>query len=376
MSIVYLDHAATAWPKPEPVLRAAVEAMRRAGGNPGRGAHPLSDAAAELLYTAREEAADFFGGTPERTVFTPGATYSLNTAIRGMVKPGDHILYDNFAHNAVLRPVLALKKAGICTADPYDASRGDEALFASLEKALTPRTRMVIATHRSNVCPRCLPVREIGRFCREHGLLFVADAAQSAGHDPISVEEDGIDALCMPGHKGLLGLPGCGLLLLSREARCDPLIYGGAGILSEEPGMPEELPERLEPGTLPLASIASVLAGIRLVRRLGLDEIREREEKLSRLFVSGLGKAGRYRTVGDTRGSVVSLLHERLSPAWIGALLGERGICVRTGFHCAPLAHKTLGTAENGTVRVSFSFSNTAEDIERILNVLKEIDEF
>ena len=376
MNLVYLDHAATSWPKSREVLDAARDASVHAGGNPGRGAHPLSDAASGLLYSAREEAASFFGGIPERTVFTSGATCSLNIAIRGLVRPGDHILFDNLVHNAVLRPIRALEAAGLCTSDSYDASGSDGELMESLRAKAGPRTRLVIATHQSNICSRILPIREIGRFCRERGLLFVVDAAQSGGHLPISLPEDGIDALCLPGHKGLMGLPGVGLLLLSDRARCNPLLFGGAGIRSEDPGMPEELPERLEAGTLPLPAIASVAAGIRLIRETGLDAIRRHEEKLSALFAEGIGRMGRYRIAGESRGGVVSILHETVSPAAIGTCLAERGICVRTGYHCAPLAHRTLGTEKQGTVRVSFGLSNTAQDIERILNVLNEIDEF
>ena len=376
MNLVYLDHAATSWPKPSAVLNAARDASIHAGGNPGRGAHPLADAASVLLYSAREEAASFFGGIAERTVFTSGATCSLNTAIRGLVRPGDHILYDNFAHNAVLRPVTALENAGVCTASPYDASRSDEELLDSLRAGINPDTRLVIATHQSNICSRTLPIREIGRLCRECGLLFLVDAAQSGGHLPVSLAEDSIDALCLPGHKGLCGLPGVGLLLLSERARCDPLIYGGAGILSEEPGMPEDLPERLEAGTLPMPAIASVAAGIRLIRETGLGAVEAHTERLSALFAENVKSAGRYRTAGECGGGVVSILHETLSPARIGTCLAERGICVRTGYHCAPLAHRTLGTEKQGTVRVSFGLTNTEKDIERILNVLNEIDEF
>ena len=376
MKLVYLDHAATSWPKPDSVPDAVREAVLRAGGNPGRGSHPLSNAAAELLYEAREETASFFGGAPERTVFTPGATWSLNTAIRGLAPPGCRILYDNFSHNAVLRPVRAMTDTGFCTAGVYDASGDDGEIMAALRDSLTPDTAMVIATHQSNICSHILPIRKIGQFCREHGLIFVVDGAQTAGHLPISMEEDGIDALCLPGHKGLLGLPGAGILLLSGRFPCRPLAYGGAGILSLEPGMPEELPERLEPGTLPLPAIASVQAGIRTVRKYGIERISRWENALSRMFRAGLSSAGRYRTVGAAGGSVVSILHERLTPAQVGGALAERGICVRTGYHCAPLAHRTLGTARQGTVRISFGPSVRPTDIERILNVLNEIDEF
>ncbi len=373
MKTVYLDHAATSWPKPKEVVRAAAQAVRNAGGNPGRGSHPLANAAGELLYTARAEAASFFEADPFRTVFTPGATYSLNMAVRGLAKKGCHILYDNFAHNALLRPIRALTDSGFCTADSVDAL-SDEGLMTDLNAKLKPETRVVAVTHQSNICSRVLPLRKIGDFCRTHGLIFIVDAAQSTGRLPLSVEGEGISALCVPGHKGLCGYPGVGLLLLSRDSACDPLIFGGTGIRSEEPGMPEELPERLEPGTLPLPAIAALAQGIRLVRRTGLSAIERRERELSRRFTAGLKRLNSFRTAGPADGSVVSILHESRTPAEIGNMLALHGICVRTGLHCAPLAHATLGTGGSGTVRISFSRGNTEKDVERILNVLEDID--
>ena len=374
MRPVYFDHAATSWPKPESVLLAAEEAVRYAGGNPGRGTHPLAETASEMLYACREEAADFFGSEPERTVFTPGATYSLNMAIRGLAEPGCHILIDGMAHNALLRPVLALEREGICRAEVYSASADGEDLLADLESKIRPETKIVAATHQSNICSRVLPVERIAAFCRERGLHFVLDAAQSAGRIPISADGWGISALCVPGHKGLNGFPGVGLLILGKDVKPKPLVYGGAGIRSLEEDMPSDLPERLEPGTLPLPAIAALLAGIRGIRAVGQERIALRERELSRLFVRGLGGIPDFRTAGETDGNVVSILHREKTPSEVGEILAQYGICVRTGYHCAPIAHRTLGTEKDGTVRVSFSASNSEKDVERILNVLGEID--
>ncbi len=373
MNLVYLDQAATSWPKPPAVLRAAENAMITAGGNPGRGAHPLSEAAEELVYACREEAAEMFCTVPERVVFTAGATHALNTAIRGLVTPGSHILCDNFCHNAVRRCVLALVNEGIASADHYDASGTEEETLDSLEENLRPETTLVIATHQSNICSKTLPVERIADFCTCRGLFLVIDAAQSGGRLPVSMKKLPNSAVCLPGHKGLCGPAGVGMLLLSKEMPVRPLLFGGAGIASLDRGMPEELPERLEAGTLPVPAIAGLLAGMRHVRALGIDAIRAWEESLAAEFTAGLGRIGGFALHGETRGSTVSFTHPSRSPAKIGTALAERGICVRTGLHCAPAAHRTLGTESSGTVRVSFGASNTRSDVAGILKALASI---
>ena len=290
MNPIYLDHAATSYPKPDPVLRAVRYALTDACGNPGRGAHPLSENAAELVYSCREEAAGFFEAEPENVVFTPGATYALNFAIQGLAEPGCHILCDNFCHNATRRPILAMAKAGYCSVDFFDASGTTEETLESLEEKLRPETTIVVATHSSNICSKILPVAEIGAFCKRHGLYFIVDAAQSAGHLPISLREQKISALAVPGHKGLCGPMGVGMLVSAPGIRYRPVIYGGAGIASREVGMPEELPERLEAGTLPVPAIAGLLAGMQYVKTEGIWNLRAREESLSRAFTEGLEK--------------------------------------------------------------------------------------
>ena len=369
--MIYLDNAATTWPKPPAVIEAVAEAMRSCGGNPGRGSHPMADAAAQLVYACRSEAAEFFGADPSRTVITSGATASLNIAIRGLVPHGGHILCDNLCHNAVRRPVLSLVREGRAFAGQFDGSGSDDEILASIRANLRPDTALIIATHQSNVCSKVLPIRRIGRLCRERGILFVVDAAQSAGHFPIDMERDGISALAVPGHKGLYGPQGIGLLVLGEGVVPRPLIFGGAGIRSLEAGMPDELPERLEAGTLPLPAAAGLLAGMRWVRERGTETIRRHESSLARLFTGGLG--GDFTLHGPADGSVVGFTHRHRTPAEIGNMLAEAGICVRTGFHCAPDACRTLGAGENGCVRVSFSAFSTEEDVERILKVLRRL---
>jgi len=363
--MIYLDNAATSWPKPPAVIRKMNEAMEL--GNPGRGSHKLSSAAAKTVYGCREAAAELFGGDPERVVFTLNATHALNMAIKGLAKPGGHILIDSFAHNAAYRPVTALIKSGFCTADIYDVSGSDEEILTEIRGKLRPETCLVIATHQSNICSKVLPIERIGGFCRSLRIPFVVDGSQSAGHLPIDIRSMGISALCLPGHKGLMGPMGVGMLIPSPDAQFRTILEGGAGIHSLDPGMPELMPERLEPGTLPLPAIAGLSEGIRWVKNYGIGAAQEHCCMLAGIFYDRMKDVTIH---GDRQGSVISFSLEGSTPAEVGAYLNANGICVRTGFHCAPLAHRTLGTTENGTVRISFSPMNTTRDVIRTAEVL------
>lgn len=370
---VYLDNAATTYPKPEEVLRAASDAMRNAGGNPGRGSHRLSAAAAELVYDCRTAAAELFGAEPERVVFTLNATHALNFAVKGLAEAGCHILIDNYAHNAAYRPVAALAAAGLAEYDIYDASGDGDEIMEDIRSKLRPDTRMVIATHQSNICSHVLPVKTIGQFCAQYGLHFIVDASQSAGHLPIDMESMNITALCMPGHKGLFGPMGVGMLISAPDVRYRTILEGGAGIHSLDAAMPEEFPERLEAGTLPLPAVAGLLAGIRFVRRTGLQEIRLHECTLTSALTEYLEGCPGITVYGESVGSVVSFNADGYSPAEVGAHLASRGICVRTGYHCAPLAHRTVGSFENGSVRAAVSYFNKMSDIHALTGALAEL---
>ena len=363
--MIYLDNAATTYPKPPSVIRRMSEAAQL--GNPGRGSHKLASEAAQIVYECREAAAGMFAGDPERVVFTLNATHALNMAIKGLAKSGGHILIDSFAHNAVYRPVTALVKSGFCTADIYDASGNDEDTLRAIQERLRPETCLVIATHQSNVCSKILPIAKIGAFCRSLRIPFVADASQSAGHLPIRMDSMGITALCLPGHKGLMGPMGVGLLLASADAQFSTILEGGAGIHSLEEDMPSLLPERLEPGTLCLPAIAGLCEGIRWVENYGIGAAEEHGCMLAGIFRE---KLPGVRTYGDCGGSVISFTVKGSTPAEVGAYLNANHICVRTGYHCAPLAHRTLGTPENGTVRISFSPMTTVRDVVRLTEVL------
>lgn len=370
---IYLDNAATTYPKPEPVIRAVADAMRKAGGNPGRGSHKLSTAAAELVFDCRAAAAGMFGADPERVVFTVNATHALNYAIKGLAESGCHILIDNYAHNAAYRPVAALTNAGFAEHDIYDAAGEGEDILENIRKKLRPDTRLVIATHQSNICSHVLPIEKIGRLCAEYGIRFIVDASQSAGHLPIDLQRMNITALCLPGHKGLLGPMGVGMLISAPDVRYNTILEGGAGIHSLDAAMPEELPERLEAGTIPFPAIAGLLAGIRYVSRVGLEEIHLHECTLTSELAGRLSDLPGVTLYGETTGSVVGFNVDGYSPAEVGAHLAARGICVRTGYHCAPLAHRTVGSFENGSVRAGVSYFNKMSDIGALTRAILDI---
>jgi len=366
MRPIYMDHAATSFPKPPSVIRAVQRCMAEIGGNPGRGAHKLAREAAEIVYSCREEAANMFDLSPERVVFTGGATQAINMAIQGLVRPGDHVLVSSLSHNAVYRPVYALAAAGTITMDVYPAGQGWE---KATERLCTPHTRMLIATHASNICSMTEPLLSLSRFCAQRGILLVVDGAQSGGHLPIQVDKMQIAALCLPGHKGLSGPQGVGMLLIGKDTPpLTPILTGGSGVHSSDPNMPDVLPEHLEAGTLPTPAIAGLLEGLRFSYKEG-PSIHKEAESLGNLFVNEAKNIPGFQVYGKA-GSVVSFHIDGISPASIATSLDKHGIYVRSGFHCAPLAHRYIGTPEHGTVRVSFGYGNRAEDVYKLLDAL------
>ncbi len=378
--MIYLDNAATSFPKPRRVAEEQLRCMQIYGGNPGRGSHALALAAAEKIYECREELASFFGSSnPENVIFTMNTTMALNTAIKGLLRHGDHVLISDMEHNAVFRPIYKLARDGVITYNvfetfPTNPTRSAEMICASILEKLRPNTRMLICAHASNICSATLPLTEIGALCRKKGILFVVDAAQSAGHLPIDMTKMQIDALCIPGHKGLWGPQGCGALILGEGIVADTLMEGGSGYNSLEGNMPEEAPERYEAGTLPTPAIAGLLEGIREVNRLGIDYIHSHECALTSRFcerLSVMPKATLY--VPERKGSISLFSLQDISSDRVGAFLNERGFCVRTGFHCAALAHATLGTPPSGAVRVSPSLFNTTAQIDALCDALKEL---
>ena len=377
--MIYFDNAATSFPKPRRVAEEQLRCMQIYGGNPGRGSHALALAAARKIYECREELASFFGSSsPENVIFTMNTTMALNIAMKGLLQKGDHVLISDMEHNAVFRPIYKLAREGVITYDVFDTfptlpSRTPEMICASILEKIRPNTRMLVCAHASNICSATLPLAQIGALCRQKGILFVVDAAQSAGHLPIDVEAMKIDALCAPGHKGLWGPQGSGILVLREGIVADTLLEGGSGYNSLEGNMPQDAPERYEAGTLPTPAIAGLLEGVREVKRLGLSHIHAHECTLiARLYdhLAAMPKVSLYAP--HHAGGVLLFSIQDISSDRVGSFLNERGFCVRTGFHCAALAHATLGTPPSGAVRVSPSLFNTMAQIDAFADTLKE----
>lgn len=378
--LVYLDNAATGFPKPRAVTAEADRCLREYCGNAGRSSHRLALRAAEKIYECREQAVALFGlNTPESIVFTMNTTYALNMLVKGLLHEGDHVLISDMEHNSVLRPLHGLAMEGrieysIFSTESLWKSTSSEALCAEIETKIRPNTRLLLCTHASNICSLTLPLREIGALCRRHGLFFAVDAAQSAGHAAIDMKALGIDALCAPAHKGLCGVQGVGLLALRESQELGTLVEGGNGMYSLEADMPKELPERLEAGTLPTPAIAGLCEGIRFVRATGCDTIGARERALYRDLRERLEDLdGTHIYLPEKEGAILLFSVEGKSSEAVAGHLAERGICVRGGYHCSALGHKTLGTPTGGAVRVSLGHSNTKSDLDALWRELKRL---
>ncbi len=372
--MIYLDNAATTFPKPRAVTDEVMRAITRYGGNPGRGAHRLSLAAAKQVYACREALAALLGvGDPQRVLFTQNTTHSLNLAIKGLLARGDHVLISELEHNAVRRPLARLRREGRISLDTFPVvGKSTEEILAALAAGRRPNTAAVIVTHASNICSLSLPLAEIGRFCSAHGLYFIVDAAQSAGHLPLDMTAMQIDALAAPGHKSLYGIQGCGILALGEGVLPKTLMEGGSGVDSLPPEMPALPPERYEAGTLPTPAIAGLLAGIREIRSIGIAEIAAREEALFlalRERLSSLPDITLYAP--EAKGAILLFSRKGVPSSLLAEELDKQGICVRAGLHCAPLAHKALGTPQGGAVRVSLGMLNTLHDIDALWRALK-----
>ena len=356
--MIYLDNGATSFQKPPAVYRAMQHAMLTCA-NLGRGGYGAAQNAAEVIYGCREQAGKLFACLPEQVVLTNNCTHGLNIAIRSLVKPGSAVVISGFEHNAVTRPLHALgaeiRMAGRKLFDWEDTLEQFERQLAGADAA--------VFTHVSNVFGYILPVEQMAALCREKGIPFVIDAAQSAGTLPVSMNL-GADFVAVPGHKGLLGPQGTGLLLCKEGAQ--PLLFGGTGSYSREQTMPPELPDRLEAGTLNVPGFAGLREGLRYLNQTGVDAICRREHRLLQRCVRGLRKAGMQVYSGDHQAATVSFL-PGMDCEEAAANLARQGIAVRAGLHCAPYAHESAGTLETGTVRVSMGHNTTDDQIEAFL---------
>lgn len=369
---IYLDNAATSYPKPAEVADAIKDALDLCGGNPGRGGHHLAIAAGELLYETRERAAGFFGcDDPFRLVFTLNITMAVNLVLRGFLRSGDHILVSAMEHNAVMRPLTYLKSQGILVDILPSLSDGTVDL-SHADACFRPETKLVCVCHESNVNGTIQPIREIGRIAHEHGAYLLADCAQSAGHVPISIDADHIDFLCFTGHKGLLGPTGTGGVLFGKRVNLGtitPLVFGGTGSSSDSTVQPDFMPDRFESGTQNVPGIAGLNAGLKWLETHDYTKLAE-EERIKVLFLcDSLEKIPGmrvYRAADSNRqGSVVSVTKDGLDNGIAAMRLEEEyGIMTRIGLHCAPCAHRTLGTFPSGTIRFGLSPLTTWDDIQ------------
>lgn len=371
--MIYLDNAATSFKKPPEVSRAVYNAMVNFGANAGRGGHKLSARAGEEVYKARELLGELFGiDDIERIAFFPNTTYALNAAISGSVKSKDHVITTSMEHNSVARPLAELEKKGRAS---YSIVRGNKYGRISedaIKKAFRPNTRLVVICAASNVCGNVYDIERIAEIAHKNGALILIDAAQLAGMGEIDAKK--FDMVAFPGHKGLMGPQGTGGLYVARSVTLSPFASGGTGSMSESLYQPEEMPDRLESGTLNMPGIAGLSEGIKFIMREGIKNIHEHEMALFEYAKNALLNMDNITLYGDLNGNRVGVLSfniDGIDSVSAANELSERyDICVRGGLHCAPLAHKTLGTVQGGTVRMSFGYFNTLKEVRRAVEAV------
>ncbi len=381
MELVYLDNSATSWPKPEGVIEAIRKAIEKYGANPGRSGHKLAIEAARIIYEAREALAELFGlEDPERIILTKNVTEALNLVLYGFLKPGDHVITSSMEHNSVMRPLRDLERKGIEVTQIRASDKG-EIDPQEVLKNIRKNTKLVVLVHISNVTGTIMPVEEILKIAKDHGIPLLLDAAQSAGTIPINLKELPVDLLAFTGHKGLFGPQGTGGLVINTkglEEKIEPLMRGGTGSKSEEEEQPEFLPDKYESGTPNTPGIAGLGEGVRFILKEGINRIMEKKEKLTLKLLEGLKEIKGVKLYGPLdpkkQIGIVSFNLEGKSPSELSHLLDEKyNILSRPGLHCAPSAHKTIGTFPFGTVRLSIGYFNTEEEIEYTLRAIKDL---
>ncbi len=379
MRTIYMDNAATTFPKPEAVYQAVDFFNRHMGGNPGRGSSKATLQAGSILMDCRDALADFFNiADSSHIAFTLNITEAINIAIKGFLRPGDHVISSSMEHNSVARPLHVINQhngvewttvpcAGDGTLDPED-----------LRRAIQPNTRMICMLHASNLTGTLMPVEEVGAIAREHDLLFVLDTAQTAGVLPIDVEKQSIDVLTFTGHKGLLGPQGTGGIYLRPGLNINPLKQGGTGSLSEYLEHPAFMPDLLESGTQNTPGIAGLLAGLNFIKEQGIDRIRSHEQHLCDKIIKGLKEIPGVTVYGPVesikRTAVVSFNIHEMDCGEVSTQLDYKyGVVTRSGLHCTPLAHRTIGTFESGSCRLSPGYFNSIEDADIVIEAVHEI---
>lgn len=380
MDYIYLDNASTSFPKAPTVATAMSDYITNRGININRGSYALAYDVEDIIYTTRQRLNTLFNGhDPSHVIFTQNVTMSLNMVIKGLLKAGDHVLVSSMEHNAVMRPLTQLLDKGI-TFDTIPCDSTGSIQMDSIEPLIRPNTVALIINHASNVCGTIQPLESIGPICKAHNLQFIVDAAQTAGVIPIDVKACHIDALCFTGHKGLLGPQGIGGIILTKEMaqNLTPLIAGGTGSFSHLETLPTHMPDAFESGTLNLPGIIGLNEGLAYIESQGMENIHNHELALTQAFLEGLQSIDVVNIVGkqdiQDRTAVVSITIDSMDPASIAyELESTYHIMTRVGLHCAPRAHQTLGTYPEGTVRFSFGYANTHEDVVSALSALHRI---
>jgi cysteine desulfurase family protein len=401
--MIYLDNAATSWPKPEVVYKTMDKFFREKGGNPGHGSHSLATAAKETIDEARSLTARFINAQEaDRVIFTASCTESINLALKGLLKPGDHVITSSLEHNAVMRPLWKLEQRGIKVSVIPVSPESGTAAAGDVEAAITPEPRMIVMVQASNVNGAIQPVRQIGEMARRHHVTFLVDAAQSAGHVPIDVQSDNIDLLAFSAHKGPMGPPGVGVLYISPGVNPDSLIEGGTGSISESEGQPQRLPYKYESGTQNGPGISGLAAALQFIQSEGLDKINAHEMALTKVLIEGLRKIPGVKLYNSRKGTpqapVISFNILGRQPEEVGSILDQSyDIKVRAGLHCAFEAHRAIGTLprelkrtrpsddeldnfmwltslqEWGSVRLSPGYFNTMAEIQQTLAAINRI---
>ena len=377
--MIYLDNAATTYPKPQEVRAAVAQSLRRYGANPGRAGHSMAMAASEEVFRCRSEAAEFFNAPgPECVAFTLNCTHALNYVLKGLLKPGDHVVVSCLEHNAVIRPLYALRTFGVTYTEAEVFPGDNDATVAAFRAALQPNTRLVVCTHASNVWGVRLPVERITALAHQYGIPVAVDSAQSAGVLPIDLQASGIDFLCAAGHKGLYGPMGTGMLITAHGSSLATVVEGGTGTESIRAEQPSDMPEHLESGTQNMPGISGLRAGVAFVRKKGIARIHKQETALLRALYRALASMGGvrlYTPMPDTEYyvPVLSFNIEGMQSETVGRELNGYGVAVRAGLHCAPAAHRRMGTLETGAVRVCPSVFSTMQDMEGAADAVRHI---
>ena len=378
--LIYLDNAATSYPKPYAVSEVVKKYMLYCGGNAGRGGYDTAIQASQGVFECRRRLSKFFDASDESvSFFTMNTTQGLNMCIKGILRRGDHVLISNIEHNAVYRPIYKLFKRGQISYDCFSVMSGERRLdnaeiLNDIAKKVRKNTTMLICTGASNICSVRPPLKEIGEFCRERGIRFVVDGAQAAGHFNLSVRDMMIDALCIPAHKGLLGPQGCGAVILGEGVKMQTLIEGGNGIDSLMGDMPDDPPERYEAGTLPIPAILGLSEGISAIEQIGLDNVEKHEKGLFETLKRELEKMAGVRIYSpEQSGSVLLFSIDGYESERACEYFSRKNICLRGGYHCAALAHRALGTDKSGAIRASFGVFNRESDIDALCQAIKKM---